>query len=253
MLRYTNPNTWTFPGGWQYNPPQQQAPAVLPANSTQPGAPPGEVVPFDAALTAQLNGADLNYGNTLAALAAQEPIIQRSFGYQDDGSIDPNNPFSRAQLLQRAYQQTQRGTGNRYAARGQLYSGALQRAQSDNQFNYQAQDAMLRGSYAQQLAELAGLQADAANTRNNQRSDAYENWVMSQVANRNAPPVDPSPAPAGGPSPEEPLGPASPMPPQQSFASLQGTPVEQYLRAVYAASQGAGSAGGLVGRLFARR
>lgn len=47
------------------------------------------------------------------------------------------NPFSRAALLIRSYQQGVQGTSNSYAARGQHNSGAYGRAQNSNQFGFE--------------------------------------------------------------------------------------------------------------------
>ena len=58
-------------------------------------------------------------------------------GIPDSGfQVDPNNPFSRAALLQRSYDQAQRGTTNSMAAQGQLYSGALQNALNEDRFQF---------------------------------------------------------------------------------------------------------------------
>lgn len=175
---------------------QQQAgpqPQVGVANST-------DVVPFDAGLTQANLAADTNYKNTLAAIDAQQPIIQRRYGFTDAGDIDPNNPFGQAQLLKRSYDQSQRGNTNSYASRGQLYSGALQRAKDDAQFNYQANDAAMRNQYSQDLAGLSAQRAAAANQLNTSKSANYWDWVNSQIAARaagvgNAPP--PAPEPTG--------------------------------------------------------
>lgn len=52
--------------------------------------------------------------------------IARDYGFTASGGIDPNNPNSRAALLQQSYQQGARGDNTSYAAQGQLYSGAYQ-------------------------------------------------------------------------------------------------------------------------------
>jgi hypothetical protein len=52
--------------------------------------------------------------------------ISRDYGFTSSGAIDPNNPNSRAALLQQTYQQGQRGDNTGFAAQGQLYSGAYQ-------------------------------------------------------------------------------------------------------------------------------
>lgn len=77
----------------------------------------------------------------------------QNFGYDQygrliDTSNNPNyNPYSQANILQRNYDNTKRGTVNNYAAQGQLYSGALKNAQADNAYNYNvADDRLKRGA-----------------------------------------------------------------------------------------------------------
>lgn len=238
--KWSTPQPWAQTQSWAQQPPvvqPQPVPAQLPANSNEAPEDPGGFMPWSADLDRILNTARTNYDNTLAALAAREPLIQREYGYDAEGRIDPNNPFSKAQLLQRTYQQTQKGTGNQYAARGQLYSGALQRAKNENQFNYQAQDAQLRGSYAQQLAELARLRAEAQNQYNMQRSGAYWDLIMDQLAKRAAGEVrDPG---SGGGEP-------APVAPAQPGNVYEDPAVRAYLQALYQEQQRAMQSGGPV-------
>lgn len=87
--------------------------------------------------------------NIFADLTKSAGYAQADYGYtgQDtngDGipdsgfNVDPNNPFSRAALLQKRYTEAKQGTTNSMAAQGQLYSGALQTAQDENSFQNQA-------------------------------------------------------------------------------------------------------------------
>lgn len=180
----------------------------------QPGVPPiansTDVVPFDAALTAANNAATYGYNNAVAQIDAQEPLIRRQYGFDEAGGLDPSNPFGKAQLLKRSYDQAQRGNTNSYASRGQLYSGALQRAKDDAQFGYQANDAALRGQYGQQLAGLAAQRAAAANQLASSKADNYWQWVQSQIQNRAAVAAEPE-TPAAPPvdygTPAQPAGP----------------------------------------------
>lgn len=152
--------------------------------------------PFDSWLTAAQNQARTHYQNTIAGLAAQEPIIRRRFGFTEAGEIDPSNPFGRAQLMKRSYDQQQRGTSNALAARGQLYSGALQRQKNENQFRYQANDQALRGEYGQQMAGLSAARFAAQNQLSQALNNAYFGWLDRVLAARAAEPY--SSAPAGG-------------------------------------------------------
>jgi hypothetical protein len=223
---------------------------ALQAGGTQPA---NSSTPFDAGLTSAYGTADTNYANTLAAINAQQPAIQRTYGFNESGEVDPSNPFGRAQLLQRSYQQSKRGTNNSMAARGQLYSGATQRALNDAQFNYQANDAALRNEYGQRLAELSAQRAVAANTRNDAKASAYWDWVQQQLQARAVNPAGEVPE---APAPIEPVAPAAAPAPANSApagATLGGqvgggyaAPVGAGLGAAVGAPTGS-SLGGMVG------
>jgi hypothetical protein len=67
-------------------------------------------------------------------LDTQEQSARLGYGFLQG---DPNDPFSRAALLQKSYENNVRGTTNNLAAQGQLYSGAHINAQAANTQNYQ--------------------------------------------------------------------------------------------------------------------
>jgi hypothetical protein len=160
------------------------APAQGVANSATVST--DQVAPFDAALTQANDAADLGYGNSLAVIDQAPGALRRQYGYTDTGDIDPNNPFGKAQLLKRSYDQAQKGNTNSYAARGQLYSGALQRRKNEDQFNYQANDALMRGQYGSDMANVAGQRAAATNAWTSARSNNFWNWAQGQTDKRNA-------------------------------------------------------------------
>jgi hypothetical protein len=117
-------------GKWQYPAAAQAAGVKPPAKGGTPTPPP------DPALMQQEAGAAnaLRIGDAFATF--QNTQIDADYGFAKDGTIDPNNPYSRAALLQRSYQDTQRGTGTSYAAAGQYNSGAYQRMQGRNAENF---------------------------------------------------------------------------------------------------------------------
>jgi hypothetical protein len=164
---YTQPKTGVFGsgGGWtQPNPtlaPSWNAPAnSVPAISAAPAPaapPPPTAEQKQAAATSfltphatALKGFNTSArDNIFADLTKSAGYAQADYGYtgQDtngDGipdsgfNVDPNNPFSRAALLQKRYTEAKQGTTNSMAAQGQLYSGALQTAQDENSFQNQA-------------------------------------------------------------------------------------------------------------------
>lgn len=131
-----------------YSPPAQRTPA-----------------PPDPAYQAQIAALARQRDSTLSDLSGQQSRSLLDYGYnasydQAGGvsglSFDPSNPFSRAALLQKSYQQNKSGTLNSMAARGQLYAGALQQAQDVNDTNYQQSNDSLQ---KQLIASLAGIQA----------------------------------------------------------------------------------------------
>lgn len=249
--------------GWQPKPPQSQPSGTFGAssapttntvvqNSTQaPPAPPQNStqttpLPWDAAYQQSQNNLQLGLNNTLAAIQGQVGALGRSYGFDASGNIDPNDPFGRAQLLQRAFDQQKTGNKNGYAARGQLYSGALQNAQDAALFNYQAQDSALRNEFAQAQAALNAQRAAAYGNYYQGLNDAAWQRVNAAIADKAA---------GGGPPPAAPAPvqwqpsmatPASYQPNSQqgwmdAFKATHGglTPEEyNYLQALYKAKGG---------------
>jgi hypothetical protein len=90
------------------------------------------------------------------------------------GNTDPNNPFSRASMLQKSYANANNVSSGSFANRGQLSSGAYQRQQGRNTFGYdQGKDSLMK-SFAQRMAEFQG-----------QRSTAYSTNDTAQLQNSN--------------------------------------------------------------------
>jgi len=86
-----------------------------------------------------------------AGLDDQERGLGIAYGLGQYGADIANNPYSRAAMLQRSYNQNQRASINTMAARGQLYSGATQNAANANTFNYgSAYDALSKDFGARQ-------------------------------------------------------------------------------------------------------
>jgi hypothetical protein len=128
---------------------------------------------FDATIASSQAGHDIN----AADLARQRQQAFLDYGYTQDASgnlaFDPTNPYSQAAMLKRSYDQAQTGNTNSYAARGQLYSGALQNAQNESGFQYQ------RGTDSQRKALLAFL---AGNTSAAAQNDVAFTTAQAQAA-----------------------------------------------------------------------
>lgn len=143
-----------------YRVPSYSAPAASPAAPAPLQF--GSAGTHDSAYDAAVALAARNRDNELAAATGDADLLRRSYGYTgvDDFQIDPNNPFGRAQLLKRQYDQAKAGTTNSYAARGQQTSGAYGRMQSQNLFaNQQANDALQKDYLSQRAQILARVNA----------------------------------------------------------------------------------------------
>lgn len=106
-------------------------------------------------------GAENRFNQANIGLDDQENQLGINYGLGEKGGSVASNPYSRAALLQRSYDQNQRRTQNSMAAAGQLYSGATQNARNFNSFNYgQAGDA-LRKDFGSRISQI-GVQRQGA-------------------------------------------------------------------------------------------
>lgn len=140
--------------------------------------------------------------HTISELRGQRGRTLADYGYTAqfgpndqlvDGSlqVDPNNPFSRAAALKRTYDQNKQGNTNSYAARGQLYSGALKNAQNANDFGFQqGQDTMQKGLIGY-LAGVAGGIGQAGIDYELGSGQAYGDLIGRQPPSVAPPPAAP--------------------------------------------------------------
>ena len=137
------------------------SPSAPGAAGGTPPAPGGTPSPYDSSYDATVNAINTGLGNTLADLTYDETRLKQDYGFDD-----PSNPYNRAAMLRRAFEQQQRGTQNSYAARGQLYSGAIVNAQNENQFGYNRDFDSLSRAYKDALNAIErrrlGAGTDAA-------------------------------------------------------------------------------------------
>lgn len=141
-----------------------------PPKPTAPAAPPtSQTLPFDPIYEQTVSNNNQTRDNTLGSIEYQRGRDLTDAGYvqgADGGfTLDPSNPFSKAALLQRHYDQSQAASKNGLAAQGQLYSGALQNAQNENRFQFD------QGSNANLLSLQDALQG-LADRRTGAISDA---------------------------------------------------------------------------------
>jgi hypothetical protein len=112
----------------------------------------------------------------------------QSYGYDAQGNLISGgsdwNPYNEAQILQRNYDNTVRGTTNSYAAQGQLYSGAINNAQNTNTWNYGvASDKLKRGAsdfYNSNDVTLQGVQDQGLQGLAQLLGPAFQAWLQSQ-------------------------------------------------------------------------
>lgn len=131
------------------------APVKAPARApvAPPAAAPAAALPPDASYEATIAGLASRRDSTVAGLGQQRQQGLLDYGYTEGApgqiAFDPTNPYSQAAILKRNYDQARAGNTNSYAARGQLYSGALQNAQDESQFRQgQASDSLQKGLLA---------------------------------------------------------------------------------------------------------
>lgn len=149
----------------------------------QPPAPPPQAQPVDPAAEQRKILIQQQLGDTNASIDQQETDLKRQYGLDD-----PTDPFSRAALLKQSYQNRVRGTGNSYAAQGQLYSGAIQNAQNANATNYQQGTDALRKAQDAQIGNLERQRAAAIFNAAQGNLDADQLAVTDNLAN----PPDPA-------------------------------------------------------------
>lgn len=161
---------------------QAQAPAAA-APAAAPVAPTSNPL-IEGAYSTSTGNAYTNEQNTFAGISQGENQLGSDYGYtivrNADGTVDTNatlagapqdasvNPFSKMAMLSHAYQNTQRGTTNSYAAQGQLYSSAVGNQRTTDTYN---NDAAVDAAKKEFQSSLLGY--------NNQRTSASNDYSSS--------------------------------------------------------------------------
>jgi hypothetical protein len=147
---------------------------------------------YDAAV----GGANRNLSTSLAGLQYQRGQLGSTYGLGQDASgnifDDVSNPYSRAAVMKKTYDDRKLGTTTSMAAQGQLYSGALQDAQNENaRQNDMGRDSLIRQfQNAQQQIRQGELQAQGS--YQDQLGQAGNERLMRALAAR----PDPASVPA---------------------------------------------------------
>jgi hypothetical protein len=130
----------------------------------------------------ELGGAIDRNNQTLAGLDDQQRQLGVSYGLGQMGGSFASNPYSRAALLQRTYDQNQRRTINSMAGAGQLYSGATQGAANFNRFNFGQSSDALQKDFGARTSQI-DLQRQGAN---DQLGKAKEAAMRKSIATTGA-------------------------------------------------------------------
>lgn len=88
-------------------------------------------------------------------------------------TLDVTNPFSKASLLQRSYENARRATQGSFAARGHLYSGGRIAAQNSNNFRRDQSNDALRAAFQRFISQSAA-----------RRSGAHDQYDVDTLASR---------------------------------------------------------------------
>ncbi len=137
--------------------------------------PPVTPLPVDPQYDATIAGLQRRRDTTLAGVAQQRTALSVNF--------DPNNPFSQVALAKRRFDEERRGNTNGMAARGHLYSGALQNAQDNTNFrDLQSQDALAK-QYAAFFARTAADRENATTSYDIDAGQAYGDRIGRIPAN----------------------------------------------------------------------
>lgn len=108
-----------------------------------PGAKPGpqgpaaQGLPTDSIYVAETSTNRKNWADELGNITYERGAVAADTGFGLEGNLDLSNPYNRASMLQRAFQQSQRGQVTAGAGAGQLYSGATQRGLDEGTHRYQ--------------------------------------------------------------------------------------------------------------------
>jgi hypothetical protein len=140
--------------GGKLSPGAKQGAAQSAPGATYPGQPVGAPPPDWQQIAAE-SAAQRSVGYADAQATYDRGRIQRDFGYGANGQIDPSNPYSKAALLQKNFQEHTLGNTTSYAGQGQLYSGALQNAQNATTSGYLADSNSLHNQYSDALNQTS--------------------------------------------------------------------------------------------------
>lgn len=198
------------------------APAAQPPAAPLGAQPVQTPTPFYGDLDAADAEGVKDYEFTMGGLQKKEDRGRQEFGFDTQGNIDPNNPFSRAALLKRSYDQSVKGNTNSYAAQGQLYAGSLQRAQNETRFGFEEGLHGLKTGFDDFIDSIAQGRLQAGRERDRGTSGTAAERVRRATETRPGPSTVPTTpeAPAAVPA-----APAAKRPPRPKGGRWSQKPV----------------------------
>lgn len=164
----------------------------------------------DPQYSLQVGNLQQAYTNAITPLQQQRQAQAARFGYTptydangfvQSVSVDPTDPYSKANLMAESYHEAQKRNTNSFAGRGQLYAGSLQGAQDQSTKGYNIGSNNLQQAFIDFIAGNQG-QINAAGDAYNQGiagayGDAYGRYVPPDTSST-APTAPTGPAPAQG-------------------------------------------------------
>ena len=133
-----------------------------------PQAPSGPQMPaptYDSSFWNEVAGNEAYYQTGMAGIGLSRSRLGFDTGFGANGQVDLSNPYSQAMMLQRSWEQGQRGTQNSMAAAGQLYSGARKNAITEGNFQYERNRSNLQTSAQRGYEDLTLAERGLADDR----------------------------------------------------------------------------------------
>lgn len=139
------------------------------------GTPPMPAPTYDSQYWNELASGQSAYDTTLAGINLGRGRIAFDTGFGPDGQVDLSNPYNQALMLQRSYEQAQKGINTSMAAQGQLYSGARRTKQREAAFQFERNRSNLATSAQRGYENLSLDQTGAGNDLTNSQYAAAAN------------------------------------------------------------------------------
>ncbi len=146
----------------------------------------------DSGYNNDINAINTGYANKQTSLDAQQYQTRSQFGFDPEFA---QNPYTRMNMMVGAYNKANQQTTHSYANRGQLYSGALDRARGYDAEGFNRGQYEARGEYDQLLAGIEASRLEAETEKAGGSAKAYEAMLERKLAKDPDTSLYPEPAP----------------------------------------------------------